>query len=330
MRTVREVFWKGISKALPVFDLLLSPFTFLAAIWFYIIRKSGVRRAPLSRRIFLDIGVFPIRNHYYEPLFNSKEIRPTWKNRYLPGIDMNIGEQLSLLSQFGYAEELKQFPLNKNGSLRYYYNNSSFFAGDAEYLYSIIRLKKPKKIFEIGSGNSTLMALEAIKKNKANDSNYECKIVCIEPYEMPWLEKTAVEVVRKKVQEMPHSFFDELEENDILFIDSSHVIRPDGDVLFEYLEVLPLLKPGVLIHIHDIFTPADYPFENYERDVVFINEQYLVEAFLSLNKSFRIIGAVNYLKTNYIKELSEKCPMVTETNSMEPRSMWLVKAREER
>jgi hypothetical protein len=211
MRNVKEFFWRGISKALPVFDLLLSPFTFLAALWLYIIRRGSVRRAPLSRKIFLGIGVFPIRNHYYEPLFNSKEIRKGWeKQRHLPGIDMNIEEQLSLLSQFNYADELKQFPLHRNGSLGYYYNNPSFFAGDAEYLYSIIRLKKPKKIIEIGSGNSTLMALEAIKKNKADDSNYECKVVCIEPYEMPCLEKTGVDVIRKKVQEIQPSFFNEL------------------------------------------------------------------------------------------------------------------------
>ena len=326
MRTVNHFFWRAISKALPVIDLLFSPFTFLAAIWFYIIRKAGIRRAPLSKKIFLGVGVFPIRNHYYEPLFNAKEIRNSSDKRYLPGIDLNIDEQLSLLSQFKFAEELKQLPLNKNGSLSYYYNNSSFFAGDAEYLYSIIRLKKPKKIIEIGSGNSTLMALEGIRKNKTDDSNYECQVACIEPYEMPWLEKTGVQVIRKKVQEVPHSFFSELEHNDILFIDSSHIIRPDGDVLFEYLEVLPLLKPGVLVHVHDIFTPGDYPFDNYEKDIVFINEQYLVEAFLTLNKSFRIICALNYLKKNYFKELSDKCPMIAQTKGREPRSMWLVKA----
>jgi len=326
MRSVNEFFWRGMSKALPVFDLLLFPFTFLAALWMYIIRKAGIRRAPISRKIFLGIGVFPIRNHYYEPLFNAKEIRKSWEKRFLPGIDMNIDEQLSLLSQFNYAEELKKIPLNKNGSLRYYYNNSSFFAGDAEYLYNIIRLKKPKKIIEIGSGNSTLMALEGIKRNKADDSNYKCKVICIEPYEMPWLEKTGVDVIRKKVQEVPHSFFCKLEENDILFIDSSHIIRPDGDVLFEYLEVLPLLKPGVLVHMHDIFTPDDYPLDNYEKDIVFINEQYLVEAFLTLNNSFRIISALNYLKNNYFSKLSEKCPMIAQINKLEPRSMWLVKA----
>ena len=103
------------------------------------------------------------------------------------------------------------------------------------------------------------MALNAVDKNRAEDQNYQCEHFCIEPYEMAWLETKNVTVKRSKVEDIDISFFQQLEANDVLFIDSSHIICPQGDVLFEYLEILPVLNPGVIIHIHDIFTPKDYP-----------------------------------------------------------------------
>jgi len=313
-----------VVKLTPVLDILLSPFTLLAAFWFLIIRKTGVERTPLSRQIFYGVGVFPIRDHYYEPLFNSKYIKKDRK-RTLPGIDLNVDEQIRLLAQFSYGAELNAIPIEKPDNLRYYYKNPSYFEGDGEYLYSIIRLKKPKRIVEIGSGFSTLMMMEAIRANKTQDPNYDCEVTCIEPYEMPWLEQLGVNVIRKQAQDISLDEFTKLGAGDILFIDSSHMIRPDGDVLFEYLELLPNLRPGVLIHIHDIYTPNDYPFSNYEKFIVFINEQYLVEAFLSMNGSFKIIGTVSYLRRNYFKELSAAFPLIARFNDREPRSMWIEK-----
>ena len=142
---------------------------------------------------------------------------------------------------------------------------------------------------------------------------------------MPWLEQTGAEVIRKKVQELDHSLFSTLNENDILFIDSSHIIRPDGDVLYEYLEALPLLKSGVIVHIHDIYTPYDYPIENYEKYIVFINEQYLLEAFLTQNKNFRILGALNYLKNDFTAAFSARFPIFAEHGNRDPRSFWIVR-----
>lgn len=129
------------------------------------------------------------------------------------------------------------------------------------------------------------MAIEALKKNRDEDPSYNCEHVCIEPYEMPWLETVDVSVVRKKVEEVELEFFSQLQKNDILFIDSSHVIRPQGDVVFEYLELLPSLNIGVVVHIHDIFSPKNYLAEWLQDDVRFWNEQYLLEAFLSHNNS---------------------------------------------
>lgn len=118
-------------------------------------------------------------------------------------------------------------------------------------------------------------------------------------------------------------FFQQLRANDILFIDSSHIIRPQGDVLFEYFEILPALNSGVIVHIHDIFTPKDYPAEWINKHM-FWNEQYLVEAFLSFNTSFRVIGALNYLAHNFPKEFAAKCPIFSQEPN-EPKAFWLIK-----
>lgn len=318
-----NLYWRLVAKILPLIEILLSPLTLLAALWFFTIRKAGIRKAPLSRRILLSVGVFPIRDHYYEPLFNAAEIVKPRRNRDLPGLDMNVEAQLELLKQFQFQSELLKLPFEKETELRYYYNNPSFFPGDAEYLYSIIRLLKPRRIIEIGSGNSTLMMLEAINRNRVEDTSYSCDLTCVEPYEMPWLEKLDIKVKRKKVQDIDKAYFSTLEENDILFIDSSHMIRPDGDVLYEYLELLPLVKSGVVVHVHDIFTPADYPDDYFEKDIVFINEQYLVEAFLSMNPHFEIIGALNFLNKRYTQPFQDKFPVIRAHREYEPRSLWL-------
>lgn len=308
-------------------DVIFFPLTLISAIWLKLIRRLGVQRMPLSKKIFQKVGVFPIRDHYYEPLFNPKYLNRSLRDdRNLPGIDFNCSEQLEVLSKFNYNSELEEFPLKKTDKLEFYYNNHSFLSGDAEFLYNIIRAFKPKKLIEIGSGLSTLMAVNAIRKNKDEDSNYSCEHICIEPYEMKWLEEIEVELERNLVEDVDKKLFTSLSNNDILFIDSSHVLRPQGDVLFEYLEILPILQSGVIIHIHDIFTPKDYPNQWIIDEVRFWNEQYLLEAFLSNNSNFRIIGALNFLAHHYPQELSKCSPIFKQQIAeREPGSLWIVK-----
>lgn len=143
------------------------------------------------------------------------------------------------------------------------------------------------------------MSLQAIEKNKKEDGLYDCEMICIEPYEQTWLTEKKVTVIRKRVEEVELSLFCQLESQDILFIDSSHVIRPQGDVLFEYQKILPVLKEGVFVHIHNILTPRDYPEQWIFDEVRLWNEQYLLEAFLMYNNQFKIIGALNYLFHSY-------------------------------
>ena len=272
----------------------------------------------------MNVGVFPIRKHYYEPQFDFRnQAIPFTRDRALPGIDWNIEKQLELLTHFSFAQELYDTPQTRGGDVEFHFNNGNYESGDAEFWYQIIRAIKPRRIVEIGGGYSTLMAIRAIRKNAELDGNYTCKHVCIEPYEMPWLAKADVSVIRKKVEDVDLSFFSELDEDDFLFIDSSHVIRPQGDVLFEYLEILPTLSKGVIVHVHDIFSPKNYLRDWLEDHVRFWNEQYLLEAVLSNNRSWEIIGSLNYLCHHHYEELKSVAPFLTPDR--EPSSFYIRK-----
>jgi len=315
---------KLILRILPLADIVLVLLVYPAAWLLKGIRKAGVNRLPLCKNALMNVGVFPISDHYYEPQFDNRNPRIDFsQDRILPGIDWNIPEQLTMLASLVLADELVDTPQMKTESLEFHFNNNAFESGDAEYWYQIIRKVKPRKIYEIGSGNSTLMAVNAIRKNKCDDPDYRCEHICIEPYEMPWLEEAGISVVRKKVEEVELSFFSQLQENDILFIDSTHIIRPQGDVLFEYLELLPTLNTGVIVHIHDIFSPKNYLTQWLKEEVRFWNEQYLLEAFLSHNNNWKIIGALNYLQHNHFEDLKSVAPFLTP--GREPGSFYIQK-----
>lgn len=317
---------KRLAPLILLADLLLFPFAFLSAWFLGLIRRAGVQRMPRSRAALLKAGVFPIRRHYYEPQFDYTTSRQHFSDvRPLPGINWNVHEQLRFLSTFSHAQELHQIPKYDQGNGAFFLRNGNFESGDAEYWYQLIRTVKPRRIIEIGSGHSTRMAIQALTANCRENNKYTCEHICIEPFEMPWLEGTGVRVIREKVENVDPAFFRVLEENDILFIDSSHVIRPQGDVLFEYLELLPSLNKGVIVHVHDIFSPRNYP-ETWLRDEVkFWNEQYLLEAFLCHNDSWEIIGALNYLRHIHFEELQRVTPYLTQES--EPGSIYLRKTR---
>lgn len=318
---------KFFEPVYPVLDVILSPFTLLASILLFGIRKMRVANMPLSKKIFKKIGVFPITNHYYEPLFDDRLLKlPFDRDRNLPGIKWNDEAQLTLLNSFTYQKELAAIPYKREKEdFSFFYGNPSIRPGDAEYLYCIVRHFMPARIIEIGSGYSTMMVQKAISDARLGNPVYRTDHICIEPYEMPWLEKTGVRVIRELVENVQADLFQTLGENDILFIDSSHMVRPQGDVLFEFLELLPVLKKGVIIHVHDIFSPRDYTKRHLVEDVMFWNEQYILEAFLSCNQDFEIIGALNYLKSHYPNELFAKLPVLGKMQEQIPGSFWIRK-----
>jgi Methyltransferase domain len=279
----------------------------------FLFTKLGPARLPSSTKSLKRMGLFPIRDHYYQPLFNDAHlVKPLSEVRRLPGIDWRHDSQVSLLALLGFADELRALHLERlpRNDLDFHIENGSFESGDAEFLYSMIRHLKPRRVFEVGSGNSTKIAQLAIKRNASEEGGI-AEHVCIEPYEMPWLEQLDVRVIRERVEDVGLGIFGQLESNDLLFIDSSHMIRPQGDVLFEYLELLPSLASGVFVHVHDIFTPRDYPDQWVRTDIRMWNEQYLLEALLSNSDRYEIVAALNYLQHVEYDRLSAVCPYLT-------------------
>ena len=304
-----------------IYDLLASVVIFLLLPILKITRKYGVENFPLQYKLFQWWGVFPIRDHYYETKFVYESSFEAGRVRDLP-IAIDLDGQLQQLHNFVYITELAFLPAEKLEEGKFFVHNPNFAAGDAELYYLLVRNKKPRRIIEIGAGYSTQLCLIALNKNKSEGTH--CDLTCIEPFEMPFLDTVKdITVIREQVETVSLDLFKSLESNDILFIDSSHIIRPGNDLLFIYFQILPILKKGVLIHIHDIFTPRHYPQEWLMKKMRFWNEQYLLEAFLYNNAGFKILFTLNHLvKTNFIA--ANKTLIHLKPNS-EPSSFWMAK-----
>ena len=308
----------------PALDLFLSPLVLLSSLLMKVVRRLGIQRMALSRLIFRWIGIFPLQDHYYDPFFQTHKLKRDLRLvRPLPGIDWNPAGQLLLLDQFHYLGELKEIPMEEPSSLSFFSANPFFGPGDGEFLYQMIRHFHPAKIVEVGCGFSTLLALQAIKKNKTDLPGYPCDLTGIDPYPVSWLKDLPIRMLRQSADTVDQQIFLQLKSGDFLFIDSSHMIRPQGEVLYLILEILPLLNPGVIIHFHDIFSPADYPESWIKKEMRFWNEQYLLEGFLSGNRGFRILGALSYLHIFFPEKLAEVCPVLAKTPEHLPGSFWI-------
>lgn len=304
----------GVKNLEGPIDFLLSILVIPAAYLLMRYRRAGSSRLPRTTSRLKALGVFPVRNHYYEPLFDDKLLsHPLQEDRHLPGIDLRVPAQLELLSQLSFADELKALDLTQRGNAidSFHVHNGWFDAGDAEFLYQLIRHIKPRKVVEIGSGNSTKIARLALKKNKS-ETGLGYQHICVEPYEQHWLEELeGIVVIRERIEDCKFDWATELDAGDLLFVDSSHMVRPQGDVLKEYLEIFPQLKPGVYVHIHDIFTPKDYPSAWVIDDVRFWNEQYVLEALLTNTSRYEVVAALNFLKHHHHDLLSQVCPYLS-------------------
>ena len=265
-----------------------------------------------------------IRKHYYTPLVSAGDLStPLDAVRNLPGLNLDPGIHREFLASFKYESELLAIADAGEQDGKYSFTTGMFGPGDSEILYGAIRSLKPRRLVEVGAGGSTLIAQEAIKRNREENANYKCAHVCIEPYENPWLDKLDVEVVRQKVQDVPLSLFTDLSENDILFIDSSHVVRPQSDVMYEIFDIYGALQPGVYTHVHDIFTPRDYPHQWVIIERRLWHEQYLLEAYLSFNPKIEVVCALNWLWNDHPEMLKSACPVLsTRYPNSSPGSFW--------
>jgi len=248
--------------------------------------------------------------HFYQPIPDTQSLPETLWNRpsKLVAIDMNDSVQLDLLrTRFPkFRDEYEQFPMTPTEEPGHFYLNNHLFDGtDALVAYCMVRNFQPQLIIEVGSGFSSLLLGQAATKN--NNST----LICIEPFPQEFLKRGFQglhSLIEKKVQDMDLDFFSQLGPGDVLFIDSSHTVKIGGDVNYLFLEVLPRLKPGVIVHVHDIFFPFDYRRDWVKEEFRFWAEQYLLQAFLAFNSEFEVLMANRYLAYKYSEDLEAAFP----------------------
>ena len=264
-------------------------------------------------RIFEEAGFHITPNHFYYPIPDSRSLTDAlWeKESDLVGLDMNIKEQLRLLHTV-FPQFVKEFSFSQAvpKGCDDAKNHSFDSPGDAEVLHTMIRYFKPKRIIEIGSGISTYISARACQLNKDKDG-VTTELTAIEPFPNDNLKKGFPGLsclIQKPLEEVDLDLFCSLEANDILFIDSTHVLKLGGDVRYEYLEILPRLKSGVIVHSHDIFLPGEYPKSWVLDNHWFWTEQYLLQAFLAFNSAFEILWASQYMTRKYLNEIMPVFP----------------------
>ena len=269
--------------------------------------------------------------HYFEPIPDTRLIpEDLWRDpsRYALGIDFRGDEQARLLARFqeGYQAEYGAFPRQSSNACEYYTDQRSFCAVDAEVLHCMIRQHRPRRVIEIGSGMSSLVIAAALARNREEFADDKGQLICVEPYPGEGLNRCQAEgkltLMAVPVQDIPLATFEELREKDILFIDSTHVLRIGGDVEFLYLQVLPRLQPGVIVHIHDIFLPAEYLREWVRDGYLFWNEQYLLHAFLQCNREWEVLWGSSYMHINHPEALCRAFP-VYDAKREWPGSFWI-------
>lgn len=272
----------------------------------------------MARRVQLLKGVQGLAwppGHFYSPLPSLDEVRSRDTELFsmpesIPGLDLNAEGQLALVERFKSFYEEQPFTAARTEDLRYYFDNSYFSYADALVLYCMLRHLEPARIVEVGSGFSSALILDV--NERFLDGRARCTF--IEPYPDRLLsllkpdDRTAFDLVEAPLQDVDLQLFEELGQSDVLFIDSSHVAKIGSDVNKLYLEVLPALRVGVTVHVHDILYPFEYP-----KDWIYSgrawNEAYLLRAFLSFNERFRIMFFNSYLRLFHSQQMVDALPL---------------------
>lgn len=222
----------------------------------------------------------------------------------------------TILSQVKH-DEPKFSELVRPGNADSYQSvNDYYTTPDAEVLYAIVQLYRPERIIEIGSGYSTQLFRLAIR-----DAGVNCHLTSIDPNPRQEISRYSDHVIKERVEKLSDlTLFKQLEPNDILFIDSSHEIKAGNDVLHLFSTVVPNLREGVLIHVHDIFLPFEYPKQwLVDQRWDFFKEQYLVHALLTDNSRFQVIWAGYYLQRT-VRDFSKN---FAQWRDVDARSLWL-------
>lgn len=260
-------------------------------------------------RLWEENGFHITDNNFHSPIPDSRGLpEELWgRESQLVGIEMNEDGQLYLLRTVfpRFRQEYTQFPLVTTGDPHeFYFDNPAFSGTDALVLYCMVRHFRPRSIVEVGSGHSTRISALAATRNG------DTSLTCIEPFpdhalrNLPGVSR----LINKRVQEVELDLFQALRPNDILFIDTTHVVSIGGDVPFLFLEVLPRLQPGVMVHVHDIFLPREYPRTWIMDYHWFWSEQYLLHSFLLFNSAFEVIFSNSFMGLRHAPDMKETFP----------------------
>lgn len=250
--------------------------------------------------------------HFYSPVMNVAEIKqreeqlwPGHLPNEVPGIDLNLERQLQWVETLkGYYADIP-YPEQPEPGHRYYYENVYYSYTDAMMLYAFYRKLQPKKVIEIGSGFSSAAMLDA-----RDQLQYPTHFTFIDPFPerlqslLTEADRHTVSVIAQPVQQVDLALFDQLQAGDILFIDSSHVLKTGSDVHHNLFAILPRLQPGVYIHFHDVFWPFEYPRE-WVLNGTNWNELYALRSFLMHNQAYSVECFGHYLHSRQERLFAE-------------------------
>jgi predicted O-methyltransferase YrrM len=264
-------------------------------------------------RMFQRIGITVSPNHYYWPVPDFRELEArTWPAEEDPvGMDLGYDRQMNFLQdvvsryQSEWSSDSAPF-----FSVNYSYNNGFFETIDAEIAYCLVRHYKPRRIVEVGGGYSSRVMAAALDMNLKLDG-VRAELVTIDPYPDRFPQKALsdrVHLITQNIQDVDLDIFLTLQSGDFLFLDSSHVVGIGSDVVREYLEIVPRVAAGVLIHAHDIFIPGDYPREAVLHNLAFWSEQYLLQALLMFNHDFEVLWGSSYMQSRAHTALERAFP----------------------
>lgn len=275
--------------------------------------RQGIK--PVCNRV-CDVMKFVPPGHFYSPIPSDQDFQNVYQTDNLEissnsefGINFNIEKQLQLLETIAiYHDQILPFPINKKEDYRFYYNNYYYSYPDATVFFCLLNHLKPQKIIDVGGGNSTTLMLDL---NDHCFRDQPMDITIIEPYpqriENLFQNERKLTKIYQKVQDVDLKIFENLKAGDLLFLDTSHVSKLGSEVNYLAFNILPRLQSGVIIHIHEMFYPFEYPPEFYEVGKVW-NEIYLWRAFLTHNNDYEIMFHNSFLAKKFPQELKKALP----------------------
>jgi hypothetical protein len=286
--------------------------------------RAGWRTYHALRRVARAGGYHLVRANYYSPIPDTGAVPDRlWSEpARMPGVELDLDAQVRFLTEtaaafLGEFRPPRDPPGNEEG---YHLDNPFYGEFDAGILHALVRHQRPARVLEIGAGFSTLVIAGALAANVQDGAPAEHRVV--DPFPSPVLRRLdgRIETRALGATDLPLEEFRSLGRGDVLFIDTTHTVKIGSDVVFLLLEALPALGPGVLVHVHDVFRPFDYPRELFDTFGAYWQEHYLLQALLAFNERFETVCANHAL---FRLRAAELAPVLAQGEvGAEPSGFW--------